>query len=79
MYLWKSRWANQPVDLQGWQSFVIQVLLGWKRKSDQTRRFKKAYIEMARKNEKTTLAAMIVVALLFIDGEFGAQIYSAAT
>lgn len=77
--LWKSQWANKPVELQGWQSFIIQVLLGWKRKSDGTRRFRKAYIEMARKNAKTTLAAMIGLAVLFIDGENGAQIYSAAT
>jgi phage terminase large subunit-like protein len=77
--LWKSQWANKPVELQGWQSFIIQVLLGWKKKSDGTRRFRKAYIEMARKNAKTTLAAMIGLAVLFIDNESGAQIYSAAT
>ena len=77
--LWKSQWANKPVEVQGWQTFIIQVMLGWKRKSDNTRRFRKAYIEMARKNAKTTLAAMIGLAVLFIDNESGAQIYSAAT
>jgi phage terminase large subunit-like protein len=77
--LWKSSWANKPVDLQGWQYFIIQVLLGWKKKGDKTRRFRKAYIEMARKNAKTTLAAMIALAILYIDNESGGQIYSAAT
>ena len=79
LHLWKGQWANQKVVLQPWQLFIIQVLLGWKHKDTGLRRFKKGYIEMARKNAKTTLVAMIALAMLMIDNEIGGQIYSAAT
>jgi phage terminase large subunit-like protein len=79
LYLWKGEWAGKPLKLEGWQIFIVQVLLGWKQKDTNIRRFKKAYIEMGRKNAKTTLAACIALAVLYIDGEKGSQVYSAAT
>lgn len=75
---WEGEWAGQPIVLEPWQQFVVWSLFGWKRR-DGTRRFRKAYLEMARKNGKTTLAAGIGLFLAFVDGEPGAQVYSAAT
>lgn len=43
------------------------------------RRFRFAYLEVPRKNGKTTLAAAIALKLAFADGEPGAEVYSAAT
>lgn len=70
--------AGKPFELEGWQSRdIIRPLFGWKR-IDGTRRYRIAYIEIPRKNGKTTLAAGIALLLTFTDREAGAQVYSAA-
>lgn len=74
----KGEWAGKPFVLEPWQQFAIWVLFGWKR-ADGLRRFRTAYIEVPRKNGKSTLAAGIALYLLVADGESGAEIYSAAT
>jgi phage terminase large subunit-like protein len=74
----KGEWAGRPVTLEPWQQFVLWVLFGWKR-ADGTRRFRTSYLEVARKNGKTTKAAGIGLYLMLADGEPGAEIYSAAT
>lgn len=75
---WKGEWAGTPVHLEPCQQFWIWSLFGWKR-DDGTRRFQTAYLEVARKNGKTTWAAGVGLFLGFVDGESGAEIYSAAT
>jgi phage terminase large subunit-like protein len=61
------------------QVFILSVLFGWRRKADNKRRFRKAYIEMARKNGKSELAAGILLYLLIMDSEQVGENYSAAT
>ena len=75
---WKGEWAGEFVRLEGWQQFFLWCVFGWM-KEDGTRRFSTAYLEVARKNGKTTLAAGVGLGLLLVDGEPGAEIYSAAT
>ncbi len=75
----KGEWSGQRFKLEDWQrEQIICPLFGWKRKQDGTRRYRTAYIEIPRKNGKSTLAAGIGLFLLFADGEPGAEIYSAA-
>jgi len=74
----KGEWAGLPIVLEPWQQFMLWVLFGWKR-ADGTRRFRTAYIEVARKNGKSTIGAGVGLYLLAADGEPGAEIYSAAT
>lgn len=74
----KGEWAGQPFALQDWQrDDIIRPLFGWKR-ADGTRRYRRAYIEIPRKNGKSTLSAGIALYLLFADDEPGAEVYSAA-
>lgn len=73
----KGEWSGQAFVLQDWQRTMVSELFGWKR-PDGTRRYRRAYIEIPRKNGKSTLAAGIGLLLLFADGEPGAEIYSAA-
>lgn len=81
----KGRWALRTPDndprfrAQPWQAFFLCVLFGWKRKSDGTRRFRKASLYVPRKNGKSFLAAVIALFLAFVDGEPGAEVYSGAT
>lgn len=74
----KGEWAGQPFTLGAWQQFVVWCLFGWKR-ADGLRRFRTAYVEVPRKNGKSSLAAGIALYLLAADGESGAEVYSAAT
>jgi phage terminase large subunit-like protein len=67
-----------PIVLEPWQMFVIGALFGWKR-ADGTRRFRSVYLEVAKKNGKTLLAAVIAILLAFFDGEPGAEVYAIAT
>jgi len=75
----KGEWAGQTIELEPWQQFIVWVLFGWKRKGTGVRRFRTAYIEVARKNGKSTLGAGIGLYLLVADGEPGAEVYTAAT
>ncbi|MDR6805560.1 phage terminase large subunit-like protein [Dyadobacter sp. BE34] len=65
-----------------WQAFVVISLFGWQsydsEKNRWKRRFREAYIEIPKKNGKTTFAAAIGLLLQFWDGENGPEIYSAA-
>lgn len=66
------------VKLEAWQIFIVGSLFGWKR-ADGLRRFRRVYIEVAKKNGKTLLAAGLALLLAFFDGEPGAEVYSLAT
>jgi len=74
----KGEWSGRPISLEPWQQFLIWSLFGWKRE-DGTRRFRTSYLEVARKNGKTTMAAGIGLYLMLADEEPGAEIYSVAT
>ncbi len=74
----KGEWARQPVVFEPWQQALMWILFGWY-KTDGTRRFHTSYWEVARKNGKSTLAAIVGLYMLAADGEGGAEIYAAAT
>ncbi len=74
----KGRWAGQPLTLEPWQQFIIASLFGWKR-ADGTRRYRESYLEVARKNGKSTFSSGVGLQLLTVDNEAGAEIYTAAT
>jgi phage terminase large subunit-like protein len=74
----KGEWAGQSLELDRWQiDGIVRPLFGWKRR-DGTRKYRTAYVEIPRKNGKTTIAAGVGLYLLFADGEQGAEVYSAA-
>lgn len=75
---YEGEFAGKPLDLQGWQCFGIANIFGWMR-ADGTRRFRIAYIKVARKNGKTTLFSYVGNYGLLGDKEGGPRIYSAAT
>lgn len=74
---YKGEWAGKELELEDWQCFIIWCVFGWYR-SGGVRRFNYANIEVARKNGKTTFAAGIALYMMVLDGEAGAEIFSAA-
>ncbi len=74
----KGQFAGQPFELMPWQwERLIGPLFGWKR-ADGTRRFRKAYVEIPKKNGKSTLCSGIALYMLVADGEPGAEVFAAA-
>lgn len=67
--------------LKRWQAAIVGNIYGWKRKDESgrvVRRYRKAFIKVARGNGKTPLASGIVLEGLYEDNEPGAQCYLAA-
>jgi len=77
----KGKWARDKlkIKLEDWQVFIEASVFGWVHRDTGLRRFKTAYIEVPRKNAKTTLASGNGLYLLERDDEMGAEVYSAAT
>jgi phage terminase large subunit-like protein len=74
----KGQWAGQPFELLDWQwREIVAPLFGWKR-ADGTRRYRRAYVEVPKKNGKSTLFSGLSLYLLAADGELGAEVFSAA-
>lgn len=70
--------AGQPFDLEPWQAAIVGNLFGWVEVAGGHRRYREAFVFVARKNGKTSLAAGVALYLLLCDREPGAQVYSAA-
>ena len=69
-----GRWEGKTVELMDWQRDFIMRLFGWKR-PDGFRRFRTAYLEVAKKNGKSTLVSCIALYCLLADSEATPNIY----
>lgn len=76
----KSKWARRKelIKLEPWQVFILACLFGFV-DSNGRRRFRQAYIMLPRKQGKSTLASVIGLYMLTLDGEAGAEVYCGAT
>lgn len=75
--LFNDLWKGQYLKLEPWQCFIFCNIYGWKRKTDNRRRFRKAYIQVGRKAGKSTMIAVLLLYDLLITN--GAQAYCACT
>ena len=73
----KGHLAGKPLILDPWQLFCTWVLFGWV-DDDGFRRFNIAFIEVGKKNGKSTWLAAIALYAAFADGEVAAEVYSVA-
>lgn len=77
----KGKWAREGRKLlmEDWQVFKTVVLMGWVKKKDGLRRFRRAFILEPRKQGKSAWAAGLCNYFLVADNEFGAEVYTGAT
>ncbi len=73
----KGQTAGQHFSLLPWQKDIFRELFG-RLKPDNTRQYRVGYIEVPKKNGKSTLLAGLALYGLVADGEPGAEIYGAA-
>jgi len=76
---WKGEWAGQVFDPRPDEAFLLWCVFGWVRRESRLRRFRELLYEIAKKNGKTFVAAIVALLLLVLDREAGAEIYSTAT
>lgn len=79
----KGRWGATPLKLAPWQIvWVIAPIFGWLWTDPELGRdvrvIRSAWIEVPRKNGKSTLSSGIGLTLLLADREIGAEVYAAA-
>lgn len=60
---------GQPIQMLGFQKFIIGSLYGWRTKQGDLRRFNRALVSMSRKNSKTYLASGIGANALIMEKE----------
>jgi phage terminase large subunit-like protein len=76
---WEGDWEGLSVKLQPWQKFHLQQLFGWMRKDTETRRFTKFYLQVSKKNGKSSECAWLSVFHLFADERIKTpKVYTAA-
>lgn len=76
----EGEWAGRPFHLEPWEEHdIVRPLFGWKRQDGGTRRYRRCYVWIARKNGKTELAAGVALLMLLGDAEIGGQVFSIAS
>ncbi|MFF2525906.1 terminase large subunit [Streptomyces liangshanensis] len=76
--------AGRPLKPDPWQvAYILAPIFGWVRWDDDAdmyvRIIREVYVDVPRKNGKTTLAGGIALYMMAADGEPGAQVITAAT
>jgi len=66
-FQWEGDWRGKPFILELWQKFHLEQLFGWIRKDTGTRRFTKFYLQISKKNGKSSECALISDFHLFAD------------
>lgn len=65
--LWEDKWRGEPVKILPWMAFIFQQIFGWYYKETGLRRFRRVYVQVAKKNGKTTIAGVLNNFHLFAD------------
>jgi phage terminase large subunit-like protein len=80
----QGRWAGRPLMPDPWQvAYIIAPVFGWVRWNEDAgsycRIITDLYVDVPRKNGKSTLSGGLAIYLTCADGEAGAQVVAAAT
>lgn len=80
----QGRWAGKPFEPGPWEvGYIIAPVFGWVHPSEEepeklVRVIQSLYVELPRKNGKTSVGARMIMVLGFADGEPGAQCLTVA-
>jgi len=80
----QGQWAGQPLTPDPWQvAYILAPVFGWVRWDDDAAQYvrvvRSLYVDVPRKNGKSTIAGGVALYMLGADGEPGAQVVTAAT
>lgn len=74
---YNDKFRGKYLILEPWQKHIFCNVYGWKRKEDGYRRFRKTYVQIGRKNGKSTMIAVLLLYDLLTTN--GSQAYCACT
>jgi phage terminase large subunit-like protein len=78
-FQWEGDWRGKPFKLELWQKFHLLQLFGWIRKDTGTRRFTKLYLQISKKNGKSSECALLSDFHLFADDRINTpKVFTAA-
>jgi phage terminase large subunit-like protein len=80
----KGKWAGKPLDPDPWQvAYILAPWAGWIRFDEDAGRWvriiRELYVDLPRKNGKSTTLGGIAIYMTAADGEPGAEVLAAAT
>lgn len=80
----KGKWAGQPLKPDPWQvAYILAPVFGWVRFDEDIDRWvrviRELYVDIPRKNGKSTTLGGIAIYMTAADGEHGAEVLAAAT
>jgi phage terminase large subunit-like protein len=78
LHHYTGEFNNKPFILSDWQFWIVCNIFGFKWKKNGTRVTRTAFIQVSRKNGKSTLLAALSAYCLIADGEANAQVVFAA-
>jgi phage terminase large subunit-like protein len=64
---WEGDFEGVPIRFEPWQRFHLEQVFGWIRKDTGTRRFDEVFVQIAKKNGKSTEAACLMNDHVFFD------------
>jgi phage terminase large subunit-like protein len=70
--------AGQRLVLEKWQAFAITSVMGWRRKDNGKRRFRRLFLECPKGSGKSFLSSGLAIYFLCADGERGSECVAAA-
>lgn len=71
--------ARESIVLEPWQVWIFANVFGWLRKSNGTRRYRRLFLVVPRKNGKSIIASGAGLYMFCMDGEPGAEVYAGCT
>lgn len=64
---WEGDWEGVPLKFEPWQRFIFEQVYGWIKKSDGTRVIEEVFVQVSKKNGKSTMSAGLMNYHLFAD------------
>lgn len=76
---WEGDWRGKPFKLELWQKFHLEQLFGWFRKDTGKRRFTKFYLQISKKNGKSSECAGVSLFHIYADDRINTpKVFTAA-
>jgi phage terminase large subunit-like protein len=80
----KGKWAGSPLNPDPWQvAYILAPVFGWVRFDEDAGRYvrviRELYVDIPRKNGKSTILGGIAIYMTAADGENGAEVVAGAT
>jgi phage terminase large subunit-like protein len=76
---WEGDWRGKSFAFEPWQRFIFEQVYGWIRKDNGRRRFNEVYVQVAKKNGKSSVCAILSLFHLYADQKINTpKVFTAA-